>query len=127
MKNNQKAFLLSGAFFSLIGALLIFTGIAADELPPTSSYTALSLAILSFCMVYLYPHFKNDRMKWIRKRAFRYTLFTLLVCVAGFLFTLPIDKVTLGSVDFLTIVISIMISTQFLSMVWAAKRIEEDS
>ncbi|MFQ3544078.1 hypothetical protein Q7A53_08320 [Halobacillus rhizosphaerae] len=123
MERNQNAFLLAGSFFSIIAALWIFTGIAAGELPPASSYTALSLAILSFCMIYLYPHLKNDQIKWIRKRAFRYTLVALFVCVAGFLITLPIDKFTLGSVDFLTIVISILISTQFLSMVWAAKRI----
>ncbi|MDT9027088.1 MULTISPECIES: permease [Rossellomorea] len=117
-----KGYLILGWVLALQTAFLFFVGITAEEFP-YFALTPMSLTVLSFCMHYLYPQFKqkDERMKVIREKGIFYSYFAILLYHLIFMTVLQFDMIQLTAINLLNIMTSLIIMTVFISMVIMAK------
>jgi hypothetical protein len=119
---QTKMYLIIGWVLALQTAFLFFVGITANEFP-YFALTPMSLTVLSFCMHYLYPQFKqkDERMKMIREKGIFYSYFAILVFHVIFMTILQFDVIHLTAMNLLNVLTSITIMTVFISMVIVAR------
>ena len=119
---HTKAYLILGWFLALQTVFLFFVGITAKQFP-YFALTPMSLTVLSFCMYYLYPQFKqkDERMKMIREKGIFYSYFAILVFHFIFMTILQFDLIQLTAMNLLNILTSLIIMTVFISMVIMAR------
>jgi hypothetical protein len=118
----QKGYLILGWILAIQTAFMFFVGIMAKEFP-YFALTPMSLTVLSFCMHYLYPQFKqkDERMKVIREKGIFYSYFAILLYHIIFMTALQFDVLHLTAMNLLNIMTSLIIITVFISMVVMAK------
>ncbi|WP_254846694.1 permease [Oceanobacillus sojae] len=124
-KDISRGLFLILVFFQLgMFGFIVFAAVMANTFPAPSTYIQLSVAIMAFCMSYLYPHFKqkDERMKLIRQKGLEYAYFTILVYYIILLMILQFNLLTLSALDVLYILIALTICTVFICMVIAAKK-----
>jgi hypothetical protein len=119
---QTKAYLILGWVLAIQTSFLFFVGITAEEFP-YFALTPMSLTVLSFCMHYLYPQFKqkDERMKMIREKGIFYSYFAILVFHVIFMTILQFDVIQLTALNLLNVLTSLTIMTVFISMVIAAR------
>ncbi|MFC7785131.1 MULTISPECIES: permease [unclassified Rossellomorea] len=119
---QTKAYLVLGWVLVIQTAFLFFVGITAKEFP-YFALTPMSLTVLSFCMYYLYPQFKqkDERMKMIREKGIYYSYFAILVFHIIFMTILQFDVIHLTAMNLLNVLTSLTIMTVFISMVIVAR------
>ncbi|MGD7045950.1 permease [Jeotgalibacillus proteolyticus] len=119
-----RTFFIAGLFLAFFGGLLIFAGIMADAPPLPAAYMQLALSVVSFCMSYLYPQFKqkDERMKEIRKQGVYYSYFAILGYLFLFLLLLQVELISWDALLILNVLSALAISTVFVSWVILAKR-----
>ncbi|KGP91626.1 permease [Pontibacillus chungwhensis BH030062] len=124
MDYYPKIFIIMGSLFGVMGAFFITAGVSANSTLLPQTYTVLSMAVLSYSMSFLYPQFKqkDERMKLIRQKAMFYSFTAMMVYISLLLLGLELNVISLNVVDALTILISLNISTLFLTMVFLAKK-----
>jgi hypothetical protein len=117
-----KGYLILGWVLALQTAFLFFVGITAEEFP-YFALTPMSLTVLSFCMHYLYPQFKqkDERMKVIREKGIFYSYFAILVFHVIFMTLLQFDVIHLTAMNLLNVLTSLTIMAVFISMVIVAR------
>lgn len=117
-----KGYLIIGWIMAMQTAFLFFVGITAEEFP-YFALTPMSLTVLSFCMHYLYPQFKqkDERMKMIREKGIFYSYFAILVFYVIFMTILQFDWIQLTAMNLLNVLTSLTIMTVFISMVIVAR------
>jgi hypothetical protein len=83
----------------------------------------LAMAVMSFCMGYLHPHFKqkDERMRMIREKGIFYSYFALLGYFIILMSLLQFDLIQLTAMNLLYIIIALTIMTVFISMTVVAK------
>lgn len=123
MKYKGILFLTLGIVFSLYALLVNGASIAVGEFPQMPMLFAL--AIMSFCLAYLTPHFaaKDERAQLIRQRAiyisyFWGVSFALMLMIA---FN-PTSPLTMTAFQVLSLFMALYISAVFLNMVYYAKK-----
>jgi hypothetical protein len=117
-----KGYLIIGWVMALQTAFLFFIGITVGEFP-YFALTPMSLTVLSFCMHFLYPQFKqkDERMKVIREKGIFYSYFAILLYHIIFMTIVQFDIIELTAMNLLNIMTSLIIMTVFISMVIMAK------
>ncbi|BCB02676.1 hypothetical protein KH172YL63_08090 [Bacillus sp. KH172YL63] len=117
-----KAYLYLGWILAVQTAFLFFVGISAGEFP-YFALTPLSMTVLSFCMYFLHPQFKekDERMKLIREKGMFYSYFVILAFHIVFMMILQFDVIELTAMNLLNILTSLTIMTVFISMVVMSK------
>ncbi|UOQ45939.1 permease [Halobacillus salinarum] len=124
MDYYPKAYFILGLLFTGFGGMFLIIAIIANEVPSHHSYLMITLAVLSFSMSYLYPQFKqkDERMKLIRQKAMVYSYFAMMIYLIFFLVLLQLEGVSFSGQELIHLLLSLQISTIFLSMVILAKR-----
>ncbi|MGM0854878.1 MAG: permease [Bacillota bacterium] len=119
---QTKIYLIAGWFLALQTVFMFIAGIMTKEFP-YYALTPMSLTVLSFCMHYLHPQFKqkDERMKMIREKGMFYSFFAIMTVHVVLMTVLQFDLIGLTAMNLLNILTSISIMTVFLSMVIVAK------
>jgi hypothetical protein len=121
MKQN-KLYGILGGIFAAQGIFILVVGFI-DGTIPYFALTLLAMAVMSFCMGYLHPHFKqkDERMRMIREKGMFYSYFALLGYFIILMSLLQFDLIQLTAMNLLYIIIALTIMTVFISMTVVAK------
>ncbi|MCU5095294.1 permease [Bacillus wiedmannii] len=124
MNYSQKYFVIMGIIFLFMSGFMILTGIMTHSAPPPATYPLLGMMIMSFCLSYLHPQFKekDERMKLIRYKGMFVTFFALIAYYLLFSFGLNLKILTLSATELLNILMALTMSTVFISFVVLSKR-----
>ncbi|HHT7085059.1 permease [Bacillus cereus] len=124
MNYSQKYFVIMGIIFLFMSGFMILTGIMTHSAPPAITYPLLGMMIMSFCLSYLHPQFKekDERMKLIRYKGMFFSFFALTAYYLLFSFGLNLKILTLSATELLNILMALTMSTVFISFVVLAKR-----
>ncbi|HEE9031701.1 permease [Bacillus cereus] len=124
MNYSQKYFVIMGIIFLFMSGFMILTGIMTHSAPPAITYPLLGMMIMSFCLSYLHPQFKekDERMKLIRYKGMFVTIFALTAYYLLFSIGLNLKILTLSATELLNILMALTMSTVFISFVVLAKR-----
>ena len=116
---SQITFFIFGVFFLAMSGFIVFAGMMADSAPPSTTYIMFGMAVMSFCLSYLYPQFKqkDERMKLIREKGMFASFFAMMVYLIFFNLGLQLDLIFLSASDVINILSTLMICTVFLSFV----------
>ena len=92
--------------------------------PLSETYTLLSMAVMSFCLSYLSPQFsqKDERIRMIREKSMFFSGFAFLIYSFALTTALGFNLISLSAIEAINILIALMISTIFISMVVLARR-----
>lgn len=107
-----------------MGGFLLFAAFMANSAPLPATYIILSMAVMTFCLSYLYPQFvqKDERMQLIRQKGMLFTFFAFLFYSFALNSLLEFNIINLTASDAITILTALMISTLFTSWVFLARR-----
>ncbi|AZQ48594.1 permease [Bacillus sp. GX] len=124
MNYSQKYFVIMGIIFLFMSGFMILTGIMTHSAPPAITYPLLGMMIMSFCLSYLHPQFKekDERMKLIRYKGMFFSFFALIAYYLLFSFGLNLKILTLSATELLNILMALTMSTVFISFVVLSKR-----
>ncbi|PIB49115.1 permease, partial [Pseudomonas sp. 2995-1] len=88
-----------------------------------SYYILFSMGVMSLCMGYLSPQFRqqDERSKIIRQKGIFYSYFAIIFYFIIFTTLLQFDIIYLTAVDVLYILMSLIIATVFVSFVIVSK------
>ncbi|WP_239549034.1 permease [Scopulibacillus daqui] len=101
----------------------IMSSMMVKEMPPSQSYIFFALAIMGFCLSYLFPQFKqnDERTKLIRQKGMYISYFAILIYCLILSFLIESGFLDLSAMQVLDIIVSLMIITVFLSWVVLSK------
>ncbi|MGE7890652.1 permease [Bacillus cereus] len=124
MNYSQKYFVIMGIIFLFMSGFMILTGIMTHSAPPAITYPLLGMMIMSFCLSYLHPQFKekDERMKLIRYKGMFFSFFALTAYYLLFSIGLNLKILTLSATELLNILMALTMSTVFISFVVLSKR-----
>ncbi|MFD2680418.1 permease [Bacillus seohaeanensis] len=113
-----------GILFTLLGGFYVFVAMMAQDKPTSSVYITGSMAVMSFCLSYLSPQFKqkDERMKLIRQKGMFFSYFAILSYYIIFSTLLQFEIISITALELVNILIALTISTVFLSFVIVSKR-----
>ncbi|WP_211656141.1 permease [Planococcus alpniumensis] len=96
----------------------------AKSAPNSEAYTLLSFAVMSFPLSYLSPQFsqKDERIRMIREKAMFISSLAFLVYSFVLTSALGFNLIHLSAIEAINILIALMISTIFISMVFFARK-----
>jgi hypothetical protein len=116
-------FLILGVFFLAMSGFIIYSGVMADSAPPSESYIMIGMAVMCFCLSYLYPQFKqkDERMKLIREKGMFVSFFAMMMYLIAFNLGLKLDLILLTASEAINILSTLLICTVFLSFVIYSK------
>jgi hypothetical protein len=120
---NRLAFLILGSLFLIIGVFLTIVAIMSKNAPVPHTYITFAMAIMSFCLSYLFPQFiqKDERMKLIRQKGMFYSFFAFLIYSIIFTTLFQFEVIHLTALEAINIITALIISTVFVSWVVLAK------
>lgn len=92
--------------------------------PLTETYTLLSMAVMSFCLSYLAPQFsqKDERTRMIREKGMFFSGLAFLIYSVILTTALQFNLIALSAIEAINILVALMISTIFISMVVISKK-----
>lgn len=95
----------------------------ANLAPPNMTYKTLALAIMSFCLNYLYPQFKqkDESMKLIRQKGTLASFFAMMIYIIALNLGIQLNFFILTANELIQILTVLMISTLFISFVVYSK------
>ncbi|MFD1363252.1 permease [Lentibacillus salinarum] len=119
-----RTYFILGILFLLMSGFLIVIAIMANAAPVPMTYMCITFTVVAFSASYLYPQLrqKDERAKMIRQKGMFYSFFALLIYLIVLTFLIGNDIVPLDAMDVLNILVSLTISTVFISWVILAKR-----
>lgn len=117
------AFFVLGVFFLAMSGFIVYAGVMADSAPPSESYILIGMAVMCFCLSYLYPQFKqkDERMKLIREKGMFASFFAMMMYLIVFNMGLKLDLILLTASEAINILSTLLICTVFLSFVIYSK------
>ena len=123
MDYSRIMFFVFGIFFLAMAGFMIVAGVMANSAPPSMSYITLAMAVMSFCIGYLYSQFsqKDERMKLIRQKGMFASFVAMMIYLIVFNIGLQIDFITLTANELIHILTTLMICTVFISFVVYSK------
>jgi len=124
MMGSRKTYLIFGIVFTLLGAFYLFIALMARGTPAPQVYVTFALAVMSFCMSYLFPHLKmkDERSRLIREKGMFYAYFAMLGYFFIFMTLLMFNVIEISALTTVNILVALMIATVFITMVIVAKR-----
>lgn len=119
----RKLFFILGSFFFVLSCFLIVIGMLANQILHSSVYLMFAMAVMSFCMSYLYPQFKqkDERMKLIRAKGMFASFVALMSYLIIFNVGLQFELIHFTASQLIQILSTLMICTVFLSFVIFSK------
>ncbi|MFS0646869.1 permease [Siminovitchia sp. 179-K 8D1 HS] len=123
MDYSRISFFVLGIFFSVMGGFMICASFMTNSVPSSMVYIQLAMAIMSFCLSYLYPQFrqKDERMKLIRQKGMLASFVALMIYLFVFNIGLQFDFFILTANELIHILTALIISTVFISLVVYSK------
>ncbi|WP_099364006.1 permease [Fredinandcohnia onubensis] len=123
MGNSRVPFVVLGILFSVMSGFLLFVGIMANSSPAPMAFMTLAMAVMSFCLAYLYPQFKqkDERMKLIREKGIFASFFAMMIFLIAFNIGLQFNIIALTAAQLINILTTLLISTMFISFVIYSK------
>jgi hypothetical protein len=120
---EQIIFFIFGIFFLGMSGFLAFAGMMADSAPPSTTFIMVGMAVMCFCLSYLYPQFKqkDERMKLIREKGMFASFFAMMVYFIIMNLGLQLELIELSASAVVHILSTLMICTVFLSFVVFSK------
>lgn len=102
----------------------MIAAIMSKSAPLTETYTLISLAVMSFCLSYLAPQFsqKDERTRMIREKGMFFSGLAFLIYSIVLTTALNFDLISLSAIEAINILVALMISTIFISMVVIARK-----
>lgn len=123
MNSKRTLFLLLGVIFLLNGLIINGASMYAGQFP--GALMAFAMAVMSFCLAYLSPHFaaKDERAQAIRERAVYISYFWGVgFAILLMLLFNPMSPLQVTAFHALSMFMAFYISVVFLSMVYYAKK-----
>jgi hypothetical protein len=119
-----KLYFIMGILFTLLGGFYVFVAMMAQDKPTSSVYITGSMTVMSFCLSYLSPQFKqkDERMKLIRQKGMFFSYFAILSYYIIFSTLLQFEIILITALELINILIALTISTVFLSFVIVSKK-----
>jgi hypothetical protein len=123
MDYHRKVFFILGVLFLCLVGFILFACVMAESAPPPASYMFVSMAIMSFCLSYLYPQFKqkDERMRMIRQKGMFAAFVALMVYCIFLNLSLQIGVLQVTAVELIQILTALVISTVFVTFVVYSK------
>ncbi|MEC1375867.1 permease [Heyndrickxia oleronia] len=123
MHYSRIPFFILGMLFLMMAGFLILASIKANTAPSTMIFIQLAMAIMSFCLSYLYPQFKqkDERMKLIRQKGMFASFVAMLIYLIVFNMGTQFDFIILTANEMLHLLSALLISTLFISFVIYSK------
>lgn len=123
MKSVRVILFTVSSFFFMMAGFIIFVSIMADSVPSSGAYVMIAMGIMSLCVGYLYPQFKqkDERMKLIREKGMFVSFIAIMVYFIIFNLGLQLEFFTLTANELLHILSALVISTVFISFVVLSK------
>ncbi|MES1043563.1 permease [Heyndrickxia oleronia] len=123
MHYSRIPFFILGMLFLMMAGFLILASIKANAAPSTMIFIQLAMAIMSFCLSYLYPQFKqkDERMKLIRQKGMFATFVAMLIYLIVFNMGIHLDFIILTANEMIHLLSALLISTLFISFVIYSK------
>ncbi|MCM3455042.1 permease [Heyndrickxia oleronia] len=123
MHYSRIPFFILGMLFLMMAGFLILASIKANAAPSTMIFIQLAMAIMSFCLSYLYPQFKqkDERMKLIRQKGMFASFVAMLIYLIVFNMGTQFDFIILTANEMLHLLSALLISTLFISFVIYSK------
>ncbi|NYV65719.1 permease [Bacillus sp. Gen3] len=123
MYYSRIPFFILGMLFLMMAGFLILASIKANAAPSTMIFIQLAMAIMSFCLSYLYPQFKqkDERMKLIRQKGMFASFVAMLIYLIVFNMGIQFDFIILTANEMLHLLSALLISTLFISFVIYSK------
>lgn len=123
MGDSRVIYIVFGILFSIMSAFTIFVGFMAKSAPAPMAYMTLAMAVMSFCLAYLYPQFKqkDERMRLIRQKGMFASFFAMMIYLIVFNLGIQVGLFDLTASGLINILIALMISTLFISFVVYSK------
>ena len=124
MMGSRKTYLIFGVVFALFGTFYLFIALMAKGSLAPQAYVTFALAVMSFCMSYLFTHLKmkDERSRIIREKGMFYAYFAMLGYFFIFMTLLTFNVIEISALTTVNILVALMIATVFISMVIVAKR-----
>src|SRR5699024_6506765 len=96
---------------------------AKGSLAP-QAYVTFALAVMSFCMSYLFPHLKmkDERSRIIREKGMFYAYFAMLGYFFIFMTLLTFNVIEISALTTVYILVALMIASVGIAMFIVAKR-----
>lgn len=112
-----------GGLFLLLGGFFWLISVMAESRISPQTYPIFSMAIMSFCLSYLHPQFKqkDERMKLIRQKGMFYSFIAFIFYAIVIQTLILFDIVHLTGMEVIQIITALMISTIFISWVVLVK------
>ncbi len=123
MGNYRVTYVILGILFTLMSGFVIFVGIMAKSTPAPMVYITMAMAVMSFCMAHLYPHFKqkDERMKLIREKGMFASYFAIIFYLLIFNIGIQFELLALTAAQLINILTALIICTVFISFVVYSK------
>lgn len=123
MKSVRVILFTVSSFFFMMAGFIIFVSIMADSVPSSTAYIMIAMGVMSLCVGYLYPQFKqkDERMKLIREKGMFVSFIAIMVYFIIFNLGLQLEFFTLTANELLHILSALVISTVFISFVVLSK------
>jgi len=123
-KTGRRLFLLFGFIFLSISLLLLFSSISTGAFFAGYELVFLGTAVMSFCLAYLYPQFKDndERAKRIRERGMFISYFFILGYMIILMPLLQFELIVLSGYQTVSLLSTMTIITVFTSFVVLSKR-----
>ena len=123
MHYSRIPFFILGMLFLMMAGFLILASIKANAAPSTMIFIQLAMAIMSFCISYLYPQFKqkDERMRLIRQKGMFASFIAMLIYLIVFNMGIQFDFIILTANEMLHLLSALLISTLFISFVIYSK------
>ncbi|MED4475431.1 MULTISPECIES: hypothetical protein [Bacillaceae] len=123
-KAGRRLFFISGFIFLLYSLLIIFSSISTGDFFVGHELVFLGTAVMSFCLSYLYPQFKEDdeRSKRIRERG---VFFSFLFILGYMIILMPLFQlkiIDLNGYQTVSLLATLAMITVFSSFVVLSKR-----
>lgn len=123
MHYSRIPFFILGMLFLMMAGFLILASFKANAAPSTMIFIQLAMAIMSFCLSYLYPQFKqkDERMRLIRQKGMFASFVAMLFYLIVFNMGIQFDFIILTANEMIHLLSALLISTLFISFVIYSK------
>ncbi|MGE7835020.1 MULTISPECIES: DUF2178 domain-containing protein [Viridibacillus] len=123
MKQTKMGYIILGCIFGVLALFMNGVSISVNKFP--SSLMLIAICIMCFCLSYLVQHLtaKDERAQKIRERSIYVNYFILIAVVLLLMIVFnPISNLHIEAYNLLSIMMTVYISSVFLTMVYYAKK-----
>ncbi|ETT80970.1 hypothetical protein MKZ08_14935 [Viridibacillus sp. FSL R5-0477] len=123
MKQTQMGYIIMGIIFGVLALFMNGVSLSVNKFP--SSLMLIAISIMCFCLAFLVQHLaaKDERAQKIRERSIYVNYFILIAVVVILMIVFnPVSNLQIEAYNLLSIMMTVYISSVFLTMVYYAKR-----